>query len=187
MTYPYPSHYYIAICLDGVIYNSMTTTSSKTIKFYCDGDKFYSVDMIMWWIRDTNSTSTSIPLDKLIPQLSHDYWGDPRTGREYSPMDVARSPQDYPEEMLRTQSADLRYPIIIEDDTGYIIDGLHRLLKKYLRGNTVNTINAYRIPRNVLRKFAIGRSWSDIDSLTKRSIRTQYNASMKQLAKSSDS
>lgn len=137
--------------------------------------------MIFAWINDTNQTSKPIPMSELVPQLSHDYWGDPRTGCEYSPMDVAKDPAKYPEEIARTSRADLRYPIIVEDDTGYVIDGLHRLLKKYMRTGDRGSVNAYRVPRGILRRFIIGNTWADIDKLKMKDIKSQYSAVIKSL------
>lgn len=154
----------------------------KPIRFYCDGIKFYSVDMIFNWIEDTGQTSQQVAMADLVPQLDHEYWGDPRSGHEYSPMDVAGSPDDYPEEIERTSRADLRYPIILEEDTGYVIDGLHRLLKKYMRNGNRGYISAYRVPRAVLRRFIIGRSWEDMDRLKMKDIRTHYSSILKTLS-----
>lgn len=157
------------------------TGRKNPIRFYCDGIKFYSVDMIFAWIDDTGQTSKPINMSELVPQLSHEYWGDPRSGHEYSPIDVSEHPDKYPEEISRTERADLRYPIIVEDDTGYVIDGLHRLLKKYMRSGGNGSVNAYRVPRQVLKRFVIGRSWEEVDKLKMKDIKVQYAAVLKTL------
>lgn len=156
---------------------------SNPIRFYYDGVKFYSVDMIFAWIDDTGQTSKQLPMADLVDQLSHEYWGDPRSGHEYSPIDVSAAPDDYPDEIARTNRADLRYPIIVEDDTGYVIDGLHRLLKKYMRNGRTGYVNAYRVPRNILKRFIIGRTWEEVDKLKMKDIKAQYTAVYKTLGK----
>lgn len=50
--------------------------------------------------------------------------------------------KDFAQHMLRINDADLSYPIIL-DDTGFICDGWHRLVKAIVKGD--KTIKAKRL------------------------------------------
>jgi len=137
--------------------------------------------MILKWVSDSGVVAGNVHMSDLVPQLRMKYWGDPRRGEEYAPMDVHENPEKYRDESERTQRVDLRYPIIVEENTNFVIDGMHRLLKRYSLKGSDGTIRAYRIPKQVLEEFAVGNSWEDTDSLTRRAIATQYAKAKRRL------
>src|SRR5215469_1244303 len=81
----------------------------------------------------------TLPVSALAVHLTLPYW---RLGDEpfqLTPRDVMNDPARYVEQYRRTWQADLTYPIILCDRAGkppMILDGVHRLLKAVLLGQT---------------------------------------------------
>ena len=80
---------------------------------YCEEKKYPSFDMPL----------AGIPMDSSP-------WGEQLNFKEIM------------EHMIRTNKADLKYPILI-DDQGFVCDGWHRIAKAFCEGKT--TIKAIRI------------------------------------------
>jgi len=70
-------------------------------------------------------------------------------GKVYNltPKEVIQNPEKYKEEYERTMKADLKYPIDIMQNKGkwLILDGLHRLMKSFIQGQTEVLVR--KIPR----------------------------------------
>jgi len=82
-----------------------------------------------------------VALDDLRWQLDLPWWRDGERYFAVRPTDVHREPGRYPTHWLRTQNADLAYPIdLLESGRYVVLDGVHRLLKAALAGRT--TISA---------------------------------------------
>lgn len=134
---------------------------------HSDDNNIYSVDMMFVWIHSNKPKAKILQVDRLIHMLESKRWGDPRivgdSGR-YSPIDVLREPEKYPEDYVRIQNADLKYPIII-DTNGDIVDGIHRLTKTYLLKR--KTISAYVFGKTLMKKFKIGNSdeWDKVHDM----------------------
>ena len=69
------------------------------------------------------------------------------------PIDILTHPQKHKKEYERTQKADLIHPIDIMRNKGrwLILDGLHRLMKASLSGQT--RVNVRKIPRTAIPKI----------------------------------
>ena len=75
----------------------------------------------------------ALPLDQ-IRELDEPYW--------YGPGGALPTCRSVAEHMRLVQAADLRYPIIVCPQ-GYIMDGMHRVVKAWLEGR--DSIKAYRL------------------------------------------
>ena len=62
--------------------------------------------------------------------------------------EIIENPKEYQEEYDRTVKADMQYPIDIMENKGkwLILDGLHRLMKAYIKG--MKKVRVRIIPRN---------------------------------------
>jgi len=62
--------------------------------------------------------------------------------------EIIENPKEYQEEYDRTVKADMQYPIDIMENKGkwLILDGLHRLMKAYIKG--MKKVRVKVIPRN---------------------------------------
>ena len=133
-------------------------------KTYSDDKYIYSVDMMFTYLYLNKMKSEKYPINKLLDNLSHPGWGDPITNVSYSPYNVLENPIKYKEDYDRIQNADLSYPIII-NDTGNIIDGVHRLTKAVLSNKKY--INCYIFNKKLMKKFIIAKAnkWDYVDKL----------------------
>lgn len=100
---------------------------------FSDNGRTYDVEHL-WKI---DRPSQAVNPEKLLGKIGK-VWGD-RPNR-YGWEDVLANPSKYPEEMARMKNADLRYPIIVRDRDGVVIDGIHRLLKARETGQPVTAI-----------------------------------------------
>ncbi len=67
---------------------------------------------------------------------------------DLKPIDVINSPKDHKKEYERTMNADISHPIDIMENKGrwLILDGLHRLVKAKILGNS--EVKIRKIPRS---------------------------------------
>ena len=134
---------------------------------YCNDNNIYSVDMMFAYINIYKPTSKYIEIDTLQKTLNFDCWGNYTKNIKYCPMDVLANPNKkmYKREIERINNADLKFPIIIEENGNHVVDGVHRLVKASLRKNT--KIKAYIFSKEEMKKFLISskRNWTKIDEL----------------------
>lgn len=66
---------------------------------------------------------------------------------DISPNEVLENMNLYPHQKERVENADVRYPVdfIFENDTYYILDGLHRLARHKLMGNKTVRIRKHKL------------------------------------------
>lgn len=103
--------------------------------------KGYLLDF--WWDREKlyslNLPTKCVDVAVLAHHLNLPYWqwgGRPFT---LSPYKVLSDPLRYTEQFNRTMEADLGFPIAIfeQSDKIIILDGVHRLLRAYAKGDQV--------------------------------------------------
>lgn len=90
---------------------------------------------LMWLVSDLWSASKSLPIKKLPIELFEQkiqQWINFTTKQENDKtiayLDV--------EHFQRIRNADIKYPIILNAEGSYVMDGMHRLLKVWLSGGT---------------------------------------------------
>jgi hypothetical protein len=84
---------------------------------------------------------TEVELSELEWQLDLPFWRDGDRIFAVTPREVAADPVRHREQYERTMAADLAYPIHLlqREHRLTILDGVHRLLKAYLRGTRTIT------------------------------------------------
>lgn len=168
--------------------SSITSARTKT-KYekhgtYSDNDHIYSVDLMFMYINNKKPKSIKLDVHHLIHHLSENDWSDWSTpGNEhFSAIDVINNPLKYKEHYNRITKAELKYPIIIDKKTGYIVDGMHRLAKTHLLKKS--HIKAFIFDDDLMKKFIIttrrgkewsGSDWQYYDSLTKKDLDKLYD------------
>lgn len=120
------------------------------MRFYSNKSTVYSVDLMFVYLNRHKHKVTEINVDSLIDQTKYKGWFHGR--KKISPMNVINNPKLYKEHMKRIKDADLSFPIIM--NKGYIIDGMHRLMKSIAEGH--ETISAYVFDAKLMKKFKIG-------------------------------
>jgi len=90
---------------------------------------------------------TEMPIDQLTWHFDIPFLDEGGGTYNLKPIDVIRDPESHRQEYDRTMAADMRYPIDIMENKGrlLILDGLHRLMKASLSGDTVVSVRI--IPR----------------------------------------
>ena len=133
------------------------------VQTYSNDKKIYSVDMMIAYLNIYKQPTIKVPISKLLHVLEYEGWGDPLKKIKYSAMDVIKSPKKYKNEINRIKKADLKYPIIMDEQ--YIIDGVHRLSKAYLQNKKY--IKAYIFDKKLMKKFLINSKgdWKKVDKL----------------------
>lgn len=134
---------------------------------YSDNNYIYSVDMMFAYLYFNKMKPTKYIIDdNILKNLDYKSWGDPIKNIKYSPKQVLKNPDKYPEDFERIKKANLKYPIIITED-GNIIDGVHRLTKSVL--NNKKYINAYKFNNKLMKKFIIAKK-GDWDKVKKMKL-----------------
>jgi len=145
-------------------------SAPKTLRLFSNGTTKYSVDLMIHYIDDAKLKSQEFQMSELVNQLEHPYWWETDGITHLAPICVLNNPEKHKHHFERIEAADNRYPIIVEEkEPHYIIDGLHRLSKKYMRGS--KTIRAYVIPDDIMEKFIIPETGKP---LTRASLETLY-------------
>lgn len=74
------------------------------------------------------------------------FWNRPNGHYDLKPIDVIENPELYPEEYERILKADLSYPldIMFWKERWLLLDGLHRLVKACVTGDT--TVKVRKVP-----------------------------------------
>ena len=96
--------------------------------------------------------STEIPIKDLEWHLSLPFLSE--AGKyDLTPYEVIDKPHYHQREYFRVQSVDLSYPIDVMENKGklLILDGLHRLMKSYLKG--LQTVKVRKIFRSQIPKI----------------------------------
>lgn len=121
--------------------------------------KVYSVDMMHAYINIFKPKITSVKLDDINFNYDSKVWDDYKGG-SVSPNEVILNPDKYPEHKKRVEDADLKYPIILSDNT--VIDGLHRLVKSHLLNK--KKIKVINFDSKLLNKFLLNEDGNhDVD------------------------
>ena len=126
---------------------------------FSDDKNVYSVDMMFAFLKNNKYPINKINVEEYSDTLEHPGWGDPENEIYYSAMDVINNPSKYQDDFKRILKADLSYPIIISD-SGYIVDGVHRLTKAYL--NKKKYVKAYIFNKNLMKKFILAKKTQDV-------------------------
>ena len=103
------------------------------VQTYSNNKKIYSVDMMFAYLNIFKPKSQQVEVNKLLHVLEFKGWGDPQKNIFYSALDVINHPKKnktYKRELERIEQANLQYPIIL-DNSGFVIDGVHRLSKAF--------------------------------------------------------
>lgn len=102
---------------------------------------------LMWLVSDLWSASKSLPIKKLPIELFEQkiqQWIN-FTTKQVNDKTIAYLDVDH---FQRIRNADLKYPIILNADGSYVMDGMHRLLKVWLSGMThVKVVQFEKDPR----------------------------------------
>jgi hypothetical protein len=96
---------------------------------YSSGKKIYSVDMMFAYLSIFKHEAVDVDVDNYL-DVNNNGWGDPLTGDLYSVSDVLNNKEKYEDDTRRIKNADLRFPIILEQDEEddiNVVDGIHRL------------------------------------------------------------
>jgi len=167
--------------------HKMNTTNNITEKHgtYADNNHIYSNDLMFMYIQDKRPKSVKLPLASLIHHLRENDWSDWSTPGtpSFSAMDVLKNPNKYKEHYRRILDAKLKYPIIIDKKTGYVIDGMHRLAKSYMLNKP--DIRAHVFDDKLMSKFILtskpdtkkewtGADWEYYESLTIPKLKQLY-------------
>ena len=126
---------------------------TSKFQYFSDGDKIYSVDMMIAYTRINTLPVERIPIADLAHVLEYAGWGTSSDKSKYSANDVLRKPhlKKYESEIERINNADLKFPIIVHKHV--VVDGLHRLVKA--KKNHHKCINAYRFDSATMRSFLV--------------------------------
>ena len=114
-------------------------------------DEFFFTELL-WELTESLPTKV-FTIQELEFIMDKERWDDSNGETEvvvpYTPLQVINNPQAYPSHQQRIANADLTYPILVvlEPDLD-VLDGVHRLLKQMLSGNT--TITGRVIPPEIL-------------------------------------
>lgn len=89
-----------------------------------------------------------IDIFKLEWHFQIPFWNTKNGYYDLKPIDVINFPKNHQEEYERTMKADLSHPIDIMENKGrlLILDGLHRLVKAKILGNS--KVQVRKIPRS---------------------------------------
>lgn len=145
---------------------------------YSDGKYIYSVDIMIKYINEYKPKYVKIDMSILEHNLEYPIWITSK-GEKYSPSDMIIDIKNskYKNDIIRIKNADLSYPIII--NKGYVVDGIHRLTKAYIK--RLKHIKAYAFPSKLMNKFIIGESHelSNVMKLDDSYINEIYNKEFK--------
>lgn len=120
---------------------------------YSNGNKIYSVDMMLAYINIFKPKKEKIEIKNLLKTLEYKGWSKD-IKNFYSPIKVIKNSKKFKDEYQRIENSDLRYPIIVTENH-VIIDGVHRLSKAYLLNK--KTINVYIFDKKLMKKFVIDK------------------------------
>ncbi len=119
---------------------------------YSDDTHIYSVDLMFSYVNTFKPKAIEIPIEDILFNLNFKGWSNGK--HVYSPIDVLKNPKKYPHEIKRIKDADLKYPIMVQISTNFIIDGVHRTIKAMSNGDKY--IKAYIFPTKLMKKFIVG-------------------------------
>jgi len=130
---------------------------------YSDNKFIYSVDMMFAYIGLKKTKYVKKKIKDLIKNLDYKCWGKIDKNQRYSPLDVLENPKKYKNDFKRIKDANLDYPIIMHGN--YVVDGMHRLTKAYLKKK--KDIKVYMFDTKLMHKFTIAKigQWDKIDKV----------------------
>lgn len=90
-----------------------------------------------------------IPISELAWHFEMPFWNS----YSLKPINVAKDPEKYQEEYNRTMKANLSHPldIMFYKNKWLLLDGLHRLLKAYILGQS--SIKVRKVPSSMILKI----------------------------------
>ena len=142
------------------------------VQTYSDNKYIYSVDMMFAYIYFNKIKITKYKIDQnILKNLDYEGWGkmpnilgDPLKNIKFSPNAVLANPRKYRKDYDRIKNANLKYPIIMDQDDN-IIDGVHRLSKAVLLNKKY--INAYIFDKKLMKKFIVAKrdQWDKVNEI----------------------
>jgi hypothetical protein len=129
---------------------------------FCDGTDLHSVDVLQLYCNSWGMKKM-IPLSDIIHVIDDYYW-DHGT-EKITPRQVLVDPVKYADHFSRIKDADLSYPIMVYEkaeqiapniERRFVIDGIHRVCKACLNGNT--QISVIYIPQEIMAMTFIGKA-----------------------------
>jgi hypothetical protein len=105
-----------------------------------------------------------IPITDLSWHFSVPFWFKPGGKYDLTPQEVLDNPQQFAQEYERIQNSDISHPldIMLWKDKWLLLDGLHRLVKLHLQGQTVVKVRKIPhkdIPNILTEPLANSASW----------------------------
>lgn len=153
------------------------------MRTYSNGKNVYSVDMMLSYINLANrglisddlgrgNNVVKVPISDLTSVMEYKGWGDP-TKKKHSPLDVLENPALYKDDMKRIRMADLKYPIIM-DYKGYVVDGVHRMVKAHLENK--KHVKAHVFDTALMKKFLIDKNedWDKVENMETHELCTLF-------------
>jgi hypothetical protein len=123
--------------------------------------KEHALDLPFW--RDNeklwalNVPVEEMPISELAWMIDIPFWEDAHGNIVISPREVLEDPAGFPDHYARVLKANTSFPLdIMQNGKGrwITLDGLHRLIRLYLRGETV--IRVRKIPEDMVWQTARG-------------------------------
>lgn len=99
------------------------------LDFHWDVERLHALDL----------PTRQVAMATLAWHLDLPFWSANAIPFQVSPNEVAANPTGHRQQWLRTHAADLRHPVdayLRSDGWIVILDGIHRLLKAYLKGRS---------------------------------------------------
>lgn len=133
------------------------------VRTYSHNKSTYSVDMMFAYINIFKPKHSKIETEKLLDVLHYKGWYDDKSKKYITAFDVIDNPKKYKKEYDTILSADLKYPIIVNN--GIVIDGVHRVAKSYLTDKKY--IKCYNFNNRTMKKFMIDETsdWKKVSRL----------------------
>lgn len=114
--------------------------------FSPDGENYYYT-WDLWDLTDGLPVQM-VAVEKLAGQLDKPHWDG-----ELSARDVLAAPYSNLSHCIRMARANTSYPILLLEDTGEVLDGMHRLAKTWALGKS--TIKVRAVPREVIERCSV--------------------------------
>lgn len=121
------------------------------IAFKKDDRKIWALDLPV----------TELSIDELLWHFDYPWWEKEGTDDwNLTPQELIDDPKQEPTHYQQIQRADLAHPLQVMRHKGrwLLLDGMHRLVKAYLNGDSV--VSVRKVPRSAIKLIKTGR-WSD--------------------------
>jgi len=112
-------------------------------EFYCDAEKLSALDIPI----------VDFEIKDLIWNFDLPLWGKDGESWNLTPWDVINEVPGSASQRKRVEEVDLNFPILISKENGrwLIVDGVHRLVKGYLKKQ--QTISAKIVTQDLIKKY----------------------------------